>query len=162
MRQVQTDTLRIEHRERHRVDRLAPVLARHMVDGIDVRAGMFAQFQPVHGRRHDVAIGDALPLFMRGMQRDLTSGRPGNTGIPEKISWLKSMISSMVSGILPHTRAEHASTIVLISSCRYRPAFVRGGNPDVLLNPSVGACASNLHVVEVLVHDLKANRFVEP
>ena len=49
MRQIQTDTLGVEHRQRHRIDRLSPVLARHMVDGVDVRTGMLAQFQPVHG-----------------------------------------------------------------------------------------------------------------
>src|SRR3954467_8025705 len=35
-----------------------------------------------------------------------TSGRPGNTGIPEKISWLRSMISSMpVDGVSRFSQA---------------------------------------------------------
>ena len=33
-----------------------------------------------------------------------TSGRPGNTGMPEKISWLKSMISSIPLTILHHSK----------------------------------------------------------
>ena len=40
-----------------------------------------------------------------------TSERPGNTGMPEKISWLKSMISSIPLRILHHSQRIAASSV---------------------------------------------------
>ncbi len=47
--EIEAEACGVEHRQRHGLDRLAAELAAHVVEGIHVRPGMFAQFQPVDG-----------------------------------------------------------------------------------------------------------------
>jgi len=80
LRQIQTDAFGIEHCQRHRVDRPPTVLAGHVIDRIDVRAGVLAQVQAVHSGRHDFAVRDAVPLLMSGVDGDRDFGKAGKDG----------------------------------------------------------------------------------
>ena len=74
VRQVQADALGVEHAQRHGVDGLAPVLARHVAQRIHVRTGVLAQLQPVDRGRDHGAVGDAVPLLVGSVDSDLHLG----------------------------------------------------------------------------------------
>jgi hypothetical protein len=53
-----------------------------MIERIDMRAGVVAQFQAVDGGRYDVVVGDAVPFSCVACKLMFTDGIPGNTGMP--------------------------------------------------------------------------------
>src|SRR5512138_227187 len=104
VRKVKADPFGIEHRQRHRVDGSPPVLAPHVVEGIDMCPGMLAQLQPVHRRRNDLTIRDLVPLFMRDVHVDVHFGksrkdRHARVDLLAQINDLRHTISSLLTGI---------------------------------------------------------------
>jgi hypothetical protein len=77
MREVETDALRVEGRQRHRVDGLLAVPEPHVADGVHVRARVLAQLKQVDDGRDHAAVGDALQLFVRLVDGNLHLGEPG-------------------------------------------------------------------------------------